>query len=62
MPLSLIWEGRTLRVGRAETVGRVPDRLSGFLPVCYECDILGRRRRIYFEPEKKRWFVEALPE
>lgn len=58
-PLFLVWsDGRRYAVDRVKFIERAPSRVASILPVRYTCMIGGREKRLYYEEEGERWFVE----
>lgn len=59
-PVAVLWrDGRRYDVTKIYTSRVVPPRGEAFYPVLYDCEISGFRRRLYYEPETGKWFVEA---
>ncbi len=59
-PVEVVWEdGRRFPVDKLKYIEQAPARVSAILPVRYTCMMGGRERRLYYEPEKERWFVEV---
>ena len=59
-PVAIVWaDGRTFTVDRLKFVEQAPARVSSVMPVRYTCLIGGRERRLYYEPDLERWFVEV---
>lgn len=58
-PASVVWEdGCSYPVDRVRSIERVPAHVGSILPVRYTCIVAGRERRLYYEAEEMRWFVE----
>ena len=59
-PMWIIWEdGRKFFIDRIKLIERASARVGSVLPVRYLCVVEGREKRLYYEPENMRWFVEA---
>lgn len=59
-PLWIKWEdGRRFPVERVKFIERASARTGSVLPVRYTLIVAGREKRLYFEPEDMRWFVET---
>ena len=59
-PVEVVWEdGRKFFVESVRAVGRSAPHIHSILPERYICTIGGRERNLYFEQEKRRWFVEV---
>lgn len=58
-PLYIVWEdGGKYKIDRVKFAARAPARVPSVLPLRYTCMIGGRERYLYFEEERRRWFVE----
>ena len=58
-PLWIKWgDGRKFLIDRIKFIERASARTGSVLPVRYTCIVAGREKRLYFEPEDMRWFVE----
>lgn len=58
-PTFVVWEdGKRYAVDRVRFVERAPAHVGSVLPMRYTCIVAGRERRLYFETEEMRWFVE----
>lgn len=59
-PVWVKWEdGRKFQVERIKFIERASTRTGSVLPVRYTLIIGGREKRLYYEPEDMRWFVET---
>lgn len=59
-PVWVKWEdGRKFQVERIKFIERASARTGSVLPVRYILIIGGREKRLYYEPEDMRWFVET---
>lgn len=59
-PVWVKWEdGRKFQVERIKFIERASARTGSVLPVRYTLIIGGREKRLYYEPEDMRWFVET---
>lgn len=59
-PVAVFWQdGRRYDVTKIYSSRVVAPRGEAFYPVMYDCEISGFRRRLYYEPETGRWFVET---
>ncbi len=59
-PVWIKWEdGRKFLVERVMFIERASARTSSVLPVRYTIMLGGKEKRLYYEPEDMRWFVEA---
>ena len=59
-PMWIIWEdGRKFFIDRVKFIERASARVGSVLPVRYTCMVGGREKRLYYEPEDMRWFVET---
>ncbi len=60
MPLAVLWtDGRRFDISRCGRGEIVPAAGGTLFPLRYDCEILGRLKRLYFETETRRWFVVA---
>ena len=58
-PLWIKWaDGRKFQIDRVKFIERASARVGSLLPVRYTCIVAGKEKRLYFEPEDMRWFVE----
>ena len=58
-PLWIRWEdGRKFLIDRVKFIERASAKVGSLLPVRYTCIVAGREKRLYYEPEDMRWFVE----
>ena len=59
-PMWIIWgDGRKFFIDRIKFIDRASARVGSVLPVRYTCIVEGREKRLYYEPDNMRWFVEA---
>ena len=60
-PIAIVWEDyrgrRTYHVDKVERVRKACSRVGGS-GMLYECKILGKSRKLYYE--RNRWFIECL--
>lgn len=60
IPLEVIWsDGRRFAVTRVRSVSNASPRGGAVCPVRYDCEIEGNRRRLYYDGDSRRWFVET---
>lgn len=60
IPESFEWFGQTVTIDKVLDRKKVPPEYVGaYLTDVFICKIRGKVRKLYFEREENRWFVEA---
>ena len=58
-PLYLFWlDGKRYDIEKLKSVARAPCKSGGVLPERYTVIMCGKQKYLYYEQEKRRWFVE----
>ena len=58
-PLEIIWvDGQRFSVDQVKFIERAPCKSGGILPERYTIMVGGKQKYLYYEQQKKRWFVE----
>ena len=60
-PVTVVWaDGRRFEIDKLKFIEPAPSRVSAVMPVRYTCLIGGEERKLYYEPDFERWFVEVI--
>ena len=58
-PVSIVWkDGNRYEIDRVKFIERAPSTVGGLAPMRYVCVINGLERSLYYESDRKIWFVE----
>lgn len=58
-PIEIIWtSGERFKIDKTKYVDRAPSHVGGLLTWRYTVDMGGRERKLYYEKDSERWFVE----
>ncbi len=60
-PVAIVWEDyqgrKTYKIDKIENIRQTSSQVGG-CGLLYECKILGKRRKLFYE--RNRWFIESL--
>lgn len=59
-PVNFDWFGQRITIDKVtERKKAPPEHVGAYLTDVFVCKIRGKERKIYFEREENRWFIEA---
>ena len=60
VPVNFDWFGQRITIDKVmERKKAPPEHVGAYLTDVFVCKIRGKERKIYFEREENRWFIEA---